>query len=84
MKSIKTLKSITGKQIRGHRACQFTVMNDTKWAIDIMERLGLQYDSSVFPVKTPLYGVPCAPLHPYHISSDNLCIESNSRFGNSL
>lgn len=80
MRSIKTLKSISGKQIHGHRACQFTVMNNTKWAIDIMERLGLQYDSSVFPVKTPLYGVPCAPLHPYHISSDNLCTESNSRF----
>lgn len=37
------------------------------------EKCGIEYDSSVFPVKTPLYGVPDAPLYPYRISSNNIC-----------
>jgi hypothetical protein len=37
-----------------------------------MKKNGLKYDSSIFPVKTPLYGVPTATLYPYHISSSNI------------
>jgi len=37
-----------------------------------LKKNGLRYDSSIFPVKTPLYGVPDAPLFPYHISSSNI------------
>ena len=73
-RSITALEQITGKPIAGYRACQFTIMKETAWAIDVLKRAGLQYDSSIFPVKTPLYGVPDAPLVPYPISSENLII----------
>jgi polysaccharide deacetylase family protein (PEP-CTERM system associated) len=56
----------------GYRARQFSVSKKTSWAIDILKKNGLKYDSSVFPVKTPLYGVPDAPLYPYHIASSNI------------
>ena len=72
LKSVRILEQITGEKIFGHRACQFTIMEKTSWAIDILKRYGLKYDSSVFPVKTHLYGVPDAPLYPYHISSSNI------------
>ena len=48
---------------------QFSITEKTSWAIDILKRNGLRYDSSVFPVKTSLYGVPAAPLFPFPISS---------------
>lgn len=76
LKSMEIIESITGVKIRGHRACHASVMKSTAWSIDIMERCGIEYDSSVFPVRTPLYGVPDAPLFPYRISSKNICEDS--------
>jgi polysaccharide deacetylase family protein (PEP-CTERM system associated) len=72
LKSIRILEKITKDKIRGHRACEFSIGEKTSWAIDILKKNGLKYDSSVFPVKTYLYGVPDAPLYPYHISSSNI------------
>ncbi len=71
-KSLQILEAITGNKILGYRAPEFTVSQKTSWAIDIMQKHGLKYDSSIFPVKTHLYGVPDAPLYPYHISSTNI------------
>lgn len=72
LKSVRILEDITKEKIMGHRACEFTVMEETAWAIDILKKNGFKYDSSVFPVKTHLYGVPDAPLYPYHISSSDI------------
>lgn len=77
LKSIRILEKITGDKVMGHRACQFTVMKETAWAIDVLKRNGLKYDSSVFPVKTHLYGVPDAPLFPYRISSSDITKETD-------
>lgn len=76
LKSMEIIKSITGVKVRGHRACQASVMKSTSWSIDVMKKCGIEYDSSIFPVKTPLYGVPEAPLYPYRISSENICENS--------
>ena len=76
LKSIGILEEITKDKIRGHRACEFSIGEETFWAIDILKANGLKYDSSVFPVKTHLYGVPDAPLYPYHISSSNIKIDN--------
>ncbi|MCZ7393673.1 MAG: XrtA system polysaccharide deacetylase [Candidatus Methanoperedens sp.] len=77
IKSVRILEKITGDKVMGYRACQFTVMEETAWAIDVLKRNGLKYDSSVFPIKTHLYGVPDAPLSPYHISSANIKKEAD-------
>jgi polysaccharide deacetylase family protein (PEP-CTERM system associated) len=76
LKSIGILERITGERVLGHRASNFTVMERTSWAIDIMKRDGLRYDSSVFPVRTHTYGVPDAPLFPYRISSSNIKVDA--------
>jgi len=70
--SINILKGITGDKVLGYRAPMFSVTEKTAWAMDILQQLGLKYDSSIFPVKTHLYGVPEAPLFPYHISSSDI------------
>jgi len=64
-KSIKILKSITGNTPLGFRAPSFSIDNSTKWAFEILIKYGFKYDSSVFPFKARLYGVPDAPLMPY-------------------
>ena len=76
LKSIRILEDITKDKIRGHRACEFSIDEKTSWAIDILKKNGLKYDSSVFPVKTHLYGVPDAPLYPYHISASNIKVNN--------
>lgn len=72
LKSNAVLEKITGEKVLGYRAPQFTVVEKTAWAIAILKKIGLKYDSSIFPVKTHLYGVPEAPLFPYHISSSDI------------
>ena len=34
--------------------------------LEALEELGLQYDASIFPVKTFLYGIPDAPIEIHH------------------
>jgi polysaccharide deacetylase family protein (PEP-CTERM system associated) len=42
----KLLEDTTGYQIRGYRAPSFSI---TDWAVDILQEMGFEYDSSVFP-----------------------------------
>jgi polysaccharide deacetylase family protein (PEP-CTERM system associated) len=72
IKSVRILEKISNEKIRGHRACEFSIGEETAWAIDTLKENGLKYDSSIFPAKTPLYGVPDAPLYPYSVSSANI------------
>jgi hypothetical protein len=51
------------------------VNNTTNWVFEILEKYGFEYDSSIFPIKTELYGVPKAPLHPYRPSKEEVAEE---------
>jgi polysaccharide deacetylase family protein (PEP-CTERM system associated) len=72
LKSVRILETITGDKVMGYRAPWFTIMEGTAWAIDVLKKEGLRYDSSVFPIKTHRYGLPDAPLFPFHISSTDI------------
>lgn len=63
----------------GHRAPSFSLDNRTLWALAALHDEGLIYDSSVFPVKTFLYGVSGAPIRPYRPSIKDLCVEDESQ-----
>ncbi len=63
--SLRVLEKITKQKVRGYRAPQFTISENTAYAIDLLKKHGLKYDSSIFPAKTPLYGEPFAPLYMY-------------------
>ncbi|MCZ6599180.1 MAG: DUF3473 domain-containing protein [Planctomycetota bacterium] len=45
----------------GFRASTFTLTRSTWWAFDVLVRRGYRYDSSVHPVRHPVYGVPDFP-----------------------
>lgn len=77
-KSINLLENITGEKVKGFRAPTFSINNDTIWGLDVLEKFNFIYDSSVFPMKTFLYGVPNAPLYPYKPSYIDLAKEDES------
>ena len=70
-RSARVIEDATGSRPRGFRAPNFSVTPATEWAFDVLESTGYRYDSSVFPVKTPMYGVNGASTGPYAVTSDS-------------
>lgn len=67
-KSITILHRITGTRPIGFRAPNFSLDSDNCWALKILEENGFRYDSSIFPLKTPMYGNSGAPPRIYNIT----------------
>jgi polysaccharide deacetylase family protein (PEP-CTERM system associated) len=53
------------KPVDCYRAPSFSVVNETLWAMDILAEEGFRIDSSVFPVRHDLYGIPNAQRTPH-------------------
>lgn len=66
-RSVKHLQDLTGQPVLGFRAPEFSVAGLGHWCFEIMAELGIRYDSSVFPLLGPRYGIPDAPRHPFDI-----------------
>lgn len=80
VKSLSTIKTITGEEPLGFRAPRFSITKESFWAFDIMRKY-LKYDSSIFPVDHIQYGIPNAPRTVYKMSSINpLNEDENSDF----
>ena len=68
-RALAVTQPLVRQTIRGFRAPSFTVTPATSWAFGIMEKCGIRYDSSVFPVTFhPDYGFPDAPLTAYPVT----------------
>lgn len=63
------LEDLIGEKVTGYRAPSWSITERSLWALDILEELGFQYTSSIFPTKNYLYGIPGAPrfLHRCNI-----------------
>ncbi|MGH8177839.1 MAG: XrtA system polysaccharide deacetylase [Steroidobacter sp.] len=66
------LEDLTGAKVRGYRAATYSITAQSLWALDILEELGFEYDSSVFPVRHDLYGIPGASRRPFRVASGKL------------
>jgi polysaccharide deacetylase family protein (PEP-CTERM system associated) len=64
-RSKDALEQVTGEAVVGYRAPTFSVTRQTAWALDVLAELGVEYDSSVYPVRHDRYGVPEAPRWPF-------------------
>ena len=69
---IKRFADLTKGKSRGFRAPTFSLNYSTSWVIDILAKNNYQYDSSIVPAKTKLYGIANADTKPYKISSNKL------------
>jgi len=56
--SKKLLEDITAGTVTGYRAPAFSIMPQTKWALEILADEGFIYDSSVYPISGKRYGWP--------------------------
>lgn len=71
-------KKLLRSSCKGFRAPSFSINVDTAWALNILVREGLIYDSSIFPLKTPLYGLLKAPHRPYRPSLSDPRLEDKT------
>lgn len=56
--SVKLLQDITGKPVKCFRAPGFSIRESEAWAFEILNDLGIEYDSSVFPAHHAHGGFP--------------------------
>lgn len=61
------IEDLAGSSVRGFRASTFTITRATWWALEILADEGYAYDSSVFPVRHPRYGIPGFPIVPQRL-----------------
>jgi polysaccharide deacetylase family protein (PEP-CTERM system associated) len=61
--------------VSGFRAPLFSIDRRTTWAFDVLEELGFEYSSSVFPVRNPRYGFPGAPRFPFRPTASGRFVE---------
>jgi len=76
--------------IRGYRAPYFSITQKSEWALDVLAELGIEYDSSIFPIRRKLYGFPGWEGYPHAVNTRNGCsllelpISTLSIFGQNL
>jgi polysaccharide deacetylase family protein (PEP-CTERM system associated) len=58
------LEDILGAPVVGYRASTYSITRKSMWALDVLCELGFRYDSSIFPVRHDVYGIPDAPVAP--------------------
>ena len=69
-KSIASLEKISNEKIQGFRAPFFSISKHNLDKFNIIKKY-FKYDSSIFPAKTPLYGISEAPRFAYQFSSES-------------
>jgi len=76
-RSVDTLRQQTGQPVLGHRAADFSISGRSLHLLEHLDAEGLAYDSSIFPVRHPRYGVPGAWRVPHRIqcASGHMLIE---------
>ncbi len=65
------LEDIVQKPVFGYRAASYSITKRSMWALDILVELGFSYDSSIFPVRHDLYGIPRSRREPYVVRTAN-------------
>ncbi len=63
------IEQAAGKPVYGYRAPTFSITGKSSWAPEILVDLGFRYDSSIFPIKHDLYGMPQAPRGPFQLKT---------------
>ena len=70
-KSLKILQDITGEPITCYRAPSFSISRSCMWALQELSDRGIQSDSSIFPIKHDIGGMPDMPRVPFFLKFKN-------------
>jgi polysaccharide deacetylase family protein (PEP-CTERM system associated) len=61
------IEQAAGRKVRGYRAPSYSINSRNLWAFEILEELGFEFDSSIFPIYHDRYGDPGAPRFRHQI-----------------
>ncbi len=64
-KARQLLTDIAKKPVACYRAPSFSITESTIWALDILAEEGFGIDSSIFPIRHDLYGIPDGERFPH-------------------
>jgi polysaccharide deacetylase family protein (PEP-CTERM system associated) len=68
-RSLKIIEGCTNQPVIGFRAPRFNVTRQTLWLFEILERNGIKYDSSIFPLSLfSTYNSRTISLEPYKLT----------------
>jgi len=58
------LEDACGAPVIGYRAPSYSITNKSLWALEILAEEGFRYDSSIFPIRHDIAGIPDYPRTP--------------------
>ena len=67
----EVIEQAAGVSISGFRAPSYSVTRQSMWALDTLVQCGFKYDSSIFPIRHDVYGIPDAPRLPFSVSTSS-------------
>jgi polysaccharide deacetylase family protein (PEP-CTERM system associated) len=71
VRAVKAITGACGVRPVGYRAPSWSINNTVPWALEILAELGFEYDSSIFPIKHDLYGMPAGPRRLFKMKFDS-------------
>ncbi|MGE3507409.1 MAG: XrtA system polysaccharide deacetylase [Vicinamibacterales bacterium] len=63
------IEGAAGVRVVGYRAPSYSIVERSRWALDILAEEGYRYDASIYPIRHDRYGIPDAPRHFHRIAS---------------
>ncbi len=70
-KAIEIISRAGGITLKGYRAPTWSITDEQAWAFEILAELGFEYDSSIFPIKHDIYGMPKGPTDTFRMSFED-------------
>jgi len=65
------LEDCSGTSVVGYRAPSFSITEKSLWALEVLAELGFTFDSSIFPVAHPNYGIPNFARDAHRVQTSN-------------
>ena len=62
------IEDAAGVGVRGYRAPSYSITDRSGWALRILVEEGFEYDSSIFPIRHPRYGIPDFSRRPVRLA----------------
>jgi polysaccharide deacetylase family protein (PEP-CTERM system associated) len=69
-RAVNAIVKACGDRPLGYRAPSWSINDSVPWAFEILSELGFEYDSSIFPIKHDLYGMPKGPREMFRMKFD--------------
>jgi polysaccharide deacetylase family protein (PEP-CTERM system associated) len=67
LRAKEAIEQAAGQAVVGYRAPSYSITAQSLWALELLAEAGFEYDSSIFPIRHDMYGIPDAPRHPVRI-----------------